>query len=238
MKSLIFASTGALALAGGYSAMDHTPVYAVGIDQAYSRLHATRFSDELGSVSMRKSAVSESVTGEPGQSLRWSLRMDGVLLGQIEAQLKPNGASSTKVAVAFKASETGPLRKLAQFVQDDGLLSAGLQAMLDERVAASLEKRKFDGRKVEQAFAHYAMLHPWEVTSLQVKLQNLRADPTAAKDLFGEATDEARARNELARTRPGMPTVSPEDHLRQQQREAERRMREASAPAIDLETDR
>ena len=238
MKSLIFASTGALALAGGYSAMDHTPVYGVGIDQAYSRLHATRFSEELGSVSMRKSAVTETVTGQPGQSLRWSLRMDGVLLGQIEAQLKPSGASKTKVAVAFKASETGPLRKLAQFVQDDGLLNAGLQAMLDERVAASLEKREFDGRKVEQAFAHYAMLHPWEVTSLHVKLQNLQADPGAAKDLFGEAAEHARARHAAERTRLGAPTVSPEDHVRQQQREAERRMREASAPTTDLQVER
>lgn len=238
MKSLIFASTGALALAGGYSAMDHTPVYAVGIDQAYSRLHATRFSDELGSVSMRKSAVTETVTGQPGQSLRWSLRMDGVLLGQIEAQLKPSGASNTKVAVAFKASETGPLRKLAQFVQDDGLLNAGLQAMLDERVAASLENREFDGRKVEKAFAHYAMLHPWEVTSLHVKLQNLQADPGAAKDLFGEAADHARARNAAERTQLGSPTVSPEDHVRQQQREAERRMRAASAPTTELPVER
>lgn len=234
MKSFLLVPGGAAALVGGYSAMDHTPVYPVGIDQAYHRLHQTRFSDELGTVSMRKSAIVETVEGQAGKSLRWFLRVDGASLGVIEAQLTPDGASSTKVAVAFKATQSGPLRKLAQFVQDDGLLNAGLQELLDERVAASIEDRPFDENKVAEAIRWYTMTHPWELTSLQVKMEMLENDPETAKGLFGEAAEEARRREQRPVIRAGTPMASPEHQLREQHWETERKMREAAAPTTDV----
>ena len=120
MKNLLIVPGCATALVSGYSAMDHTPVFPVPVEQVYAKLHATRFSDELGSVSMRKSAVTEYVDGEPDKSLTWSLNMEGYSLGQIEAQLTPNGAGSTKVAVNFKAAQSGPLKKLGHYEKVKG----------------------------------------------------------------------------------------------------------------------
>lgn len=238
MRTIYVVSGLATAATAGYSAMDHTPVYPVPLEQAYTKLRATRFSDELGTVSMRKSAVTEVVQGDTsadgGRTLRWSLSLEGRPLGHISAELRQSGPASTRVAVTFHATRSGPLRNLAQFVQDDGLMHAGLQEMLDERVAASLEDRPFDARKVEAAISWYASTHPWEVTSLQAKLQTLQDDPAAAHDLFGDiAGAEAMSRRPDTRG-AAAPMVSPKAIVREKQSEVEAKMRAASAPTTDL----
>lgn len=234
MRNLLFVPGCTAALVGGYSAMDHTPTFPVPIEQAYAKLHATRFSNELGSVSMRKSAISEYVDGVTGKSLTWSLGMDGYSLGRIEAKLTPDGTRGTKVAIDFKAAQSGPLMKLGQFVQDDGLMHAGLQEMLEERVAASLEDRAFDEHRVETAIRWYAGTHPWEVTNLQVKIQALQTDPGVAKDLFGDMETSEGASTDRVSTRAGAPMIRPEERLREQQWETERKMREAAAPTAPV----
>jgi hypothetical protein len=215
-----------LAAVLGYQAMpDSGAVYAVPVDQAYSKLQMMELEPGLRSMIAASDDLGLSTSGTPNQSVIWTFTHEGKKVGEVRADLEPSGDSRTRVKVSFELAERGELKHHAAFVNQQELVSSFITINLQERIAAKLENRKFDESKVSSAMAEYALSNPAAMMKFGYDMSRAQYDPR----LNGH-DDSLRWKEEAAKRKAAAQVaLTPE----QQAAAAEAKMRAASAPMVD-----
>lgn len=208
----------------GYAAMpDRGAVYAVPVDQAYSKLVSLEMEPGLQQMVTASDGLTLSTEAVPNQAVVWKFAAKGDPLGEVRADLSPSGAGQTRIKVSFKLAETGPLKAHAEFVNQQELISSYVTINLQEKIGSTLENRPFDESKVGQAMAQYALSHPQAMMKFGYDMSRMEHDPR----LNGH---DASLAFEDMKEEMGADSTRPEDRM-----EATReKMREASRPAVDL----
>ena len=220
MRSLVMSGLGIAGVAGiGWGVMPGGEVYALPVRDVEAKLHGMQLP---GPLSDSGAANSVSVEGEAGKSVVWRITEGGQSVGWIEADLDPVDDTHTRVEIDFHMQEGGTHARQAAFINRQDFVKAVGIAALEESVDATLEDRAYDKAKVNGQVIRYALAHPAEVAEFR---QNIEQMTDGAYSASGDgAMSRYEAQRDLRR---------PEDGVAERQMEAERQMRDASAPTLN-----
>ncbi|URW75127.1 hypothetical protein M9980_11290 [Sphingomonas donggukensis] len=222
IRSWIMSGVSVAGVAGiGWGVMPGGEVYPLPVKEVEAKL---RHMDLPSALSFDGSGSNNSVVieGEPGKSVVWRITERGQTIGYVEAELDAVDDTHTRVDVDFEMSESGPHAQQAAFINRQELSRSVGKIALSEAVDSTLEDRAYNRDVVDGAITRYAMTHMDEVASFRSDLDRITDGAVSSASRGGYESWQAQR-----------DAVRPEAGVREREYEAQRAMRQASAPMMD-----
>lgn len=174
---------------------------------AYRTLKAMSF-DELGP-EFRQAGGGVRTTGVPGQEVVWTVTALGGKVATVRAVLEPVDDAHTRVTMATHSYDH------PDATVNTDLIRTAVRYGLEEKIDASLDGRAFDVEQLKRRMAAYVVANP--------------ASVVAARRSVTDGEHEFVQEEMMREAAPSGP-YDPAEGVREREREAARRMAEASAP--------
>jgi hypothetical protein len=179
----IFMGVGALTSLGGGAyfsgALDGGEVYNMSAEQVASELEHMVLPQDLESSMDSMSGTSVQVSRNGLKSVTWTFSFSGVDIAEFTAELTNEGPSKTRVNVNFEIPESGAGEFTKETPAATLLIKAVAEIAMAEQLDATLEKRKYDSKRVGNTIAAYAMTHPAEVMAFGNSMSKFTAHADA-----------------------------------------------------------
>lgn len=175
----IFMGMGALTSLGGGAylsgALDGGEVYNMSVEQVADQLEHMALPQDLESSMDSMDGTSVHVSRNGLKSVTWTFSFSGLDIAEFTAELTDEGPNKTRVNVNFEIPESGA----GEFTKDTPaatlLVKAVAEIAMAEQLDATLEKRKYDSKRVGNTIAAYAMTHPAEVMAFSSSMSKFTA---------------------------------------------------------------
>jgi hypothetical protein len=192
----IFMGVGALTSLGGGAyfsgALDGGEVYNMSAEQVAGELEHMVLPQDLESSMDSMEGTTVHVSRNGLKSVTWTFSLSGMDIAEFTAELTDEGPNKTRVNVNFEIPESGA----GEFTKDTPAASLLIKAVAEiamaEQLDATLEKRKYDSKRVGNTIAAYAITHPAEVMAFGNAMSKFtaHADPEMLADLEAAMADE------------------------------------------------
>jgi hypothetical protein len=195
MREIIMGA-GALASVGGGAyfsgALDGGEVYNMSAEQVASQLEHMVLPQDLESSMDSMEGTSVHVSRNGTKSVTWTFSLSGLDIAEFKAELTNEGPNKTRVNVNFEIPENGA----GEFAKDTPaatlLIKAVAEIAMAEQLDATLEKRKYDSKRVGNTIAAYALTHPAEILAFSGSMAKFtaHADPEQQAELAEALANE------------------------------------------------
>ncbi len=208
---------GALASLGGGAyisgALDGGEVYNMSAEQVASQLEHMALPQDLESSMDSMEGTQVNVSRKGKESVTWTFTLSGLDIAEFTAKLSEEGPGKTRVNVSFEIPENGADELVKDTPAATLLVKAVAEIAMMEQLDATLEKRKYDSKKVGNTIAAYAMTHPAEVMAFSASMSKFtaHADPDQQAELAEALAGEPGYQSAFDAMNAGEDSTMPED---------------------------
>jgi hypothetical protein len=133
-----------------------------------------------------------SVVRKGNESVTWTFSVEGLDIAIFTAHLKEKGPNQTLVKVEFVVPDHAIADVAKRTPYGATLVKSLAEIAMAEQVDATIEKRKFDDKRVANAVMLYVATHPGEVAAFASSMQQFQsgADPELLADMEKAVANE------------------------------------------------
>jgi hypothetical protein len=183
----ILLGTAATAMVGSgvYYTMERGEIYNKPVSEVVFMLENMEIPQELRASFESLPGADISVVRKGNESVTWTFSVEGLDLAIFTAHLKEKGPKQTLVSIEFVMPDHEIAEVAKKTPYGTPLVKALAEIAMAEQVDATIEKRKFNEKKVANAAMLYVATHPAEVAAFSVSMQKFQsgADPELFADM-------------------------------------------------------
>lgn len=190
----ILLGTAATAIAGSgiYYTMERGEIYNKPVGEVVFMLENMEIPEELRTTFESLPGADISVVRKGNESVTWTFAVEGLDLAIFTAHLKEKGPNQTLVSIEFVMPDHEIAEVAKKTPYGTPLVKALAEIAMAEQVDATIEKRKFNEKKVSNAVMLYVATHPAEVAAFGASMQQFQmgADPELFADMEKAVANE------------------------------------------------